>query len=112
MTGLTYSAIGTANIQGLSYMKLNPAKIQPGMLMSGDDEAAPSADVIKSESATPVGEQIRSSLLDEMGLSENDLKVMKPETRTDLETHIAKRIHEQIMASPNPEPGSLINATA
>jgi TPP-dependent pyruvate/acetoin dehydrogenase alpha subunit len=112
MAGLTYSAIGTERWQGLNYHKLNPSTIRPGLLMSGDDGPMPSDEVVKSEASTTVAKQLRTSLLDQMGLSENDVKQMRADTRSDLEQHIAKRVHEEILASPNPQPGSLVDVKA
>jgi hypothetical protein len=91
----TYSAIGTANIMGAAYKKLDVAKLDRGILMSDGDGPKPTADQAKTEAATPLAQQLRASLLQTMGLSETEVQHMRSDTRADFESHMTQRIHEQ-----------------
>jgi hypothetical protein len=111
MSSLIYSAVGTAMIRGPQY-KLDLAKLDPGMLMVTNDEPSPSAAQAADDAKTPLAQQLRASMLQTMGLSEDSLGQMRPETRTDLETQMAREIHNQIVSSGSAPSGSFVDVKA
>ena len=112
MGSLVYSAIGTQNVMGGQFKALNVAKLDPGILMSSSGPS-PTDDQAKAEASTALGQKVRASLLQTMGLSEDDLGKMRDDTRADLETNIARDIHEQALSTPGAaSKGLLLNLKA
>jgi hypothetical protein len=99
MGSLVYSAIGTQHIMGGQFKALNIAKLDPGILMSSSGPT-PTAEQAKADASSALGQKLRASLLQTMGLTEDDLAKMRDETRADLETNMARDIHEQILSTP------------
>jgi hypothetical protein len=112
MGSLVYSAIGTQHIMGGQFKALNLAKLDPGILMSSSGPS-PTTEQAKAEGATALGQKLRASLLQTMGLSEDDLSKMRDETRADLENNMARDIHAQVLSTPGASStGILLNVKA
>ena len=56
-------------------------------------------------------ERIRAAILEEMGISEEELETMSPEARSAIEKAIAERIKDKLLASEEPRPGSIVDVT-
>ena len=111
MSSLVYSAIGAANIRGSQY-KLDLKSLDPGMLMVSNDPS-PTDSQAADDAKTPLAQQLRASMLQTMGLNEGSLSQMKPQTRADLETQMAREIHEQILSTGSAAPnGSFVDMKA
>ena len=56
-------------------------------------------------------ERIRAAILEEMGISEDELEAMSPEARAAVEKAIADRIKDRLLAEDQPRPGSIVDVT-
>lgn len=56
-------------------------------------------------------ERIRAAILEEMGISEEELEAMSPEGRAAVEKAIAERIKDKLLAAGQPRPGSIVDVT-
>jgi hypothetical protein len=110
MGALTFSAIGTATIRPQYKMELDA--LDPGRLMSTDGRFTPSAAEAAADAKTPLAARLREDTLKTMGLGAGDLAKMKPETRADLERHLARFIHEQVLNAPNDAKGAFVDTRA
>ncbi|MBU1374917.1 MAG: hypothetical protein KKE02_17880 [Alphaproteobacteria bacterium] len=111
MGSLVYSAAGTANAMGAAFRKLDVTTLDPGLLMRSS-EPTPSSSQARAEAALPLAQQLRGDLLQTMGLTESELAKMRPETRADLETQIARHVHGQVLAQPAVRSGAYVDLKA